>query len=368
MTTIPQLMQPIIRNGGIRKTVQWLINRVGMIFNAKIMKTFALQAWSIAISLLLISCEQDETIPIQSQLQTSVSYLDEQVIIENNIVFFTNTTFYENLIGNENGENPQLKILIDLLNGNTDYVSLRDKYELQADESIGVGPYTELEMVGTNDILPVILNEDGIVAIQDYYFKVDLNKEMVMVLPMAHAFEIDDLKSENMTNPHLMAFSTEEDVLDLLSEGSYGTLNTRTLGLFCNDSGADRHTDKGHDHTFSDLTRFYRTDNKVVYQKAGIYFSLQAKTTAQQRNNTGVVWWRYGFDKNMKIDYNVMYDKKCSKKKYSSGIKSENTKELSKRPYQSIRGLHRYDYRAKFYWGGFIHSNKWTREYRIKDL
>lgn len=105
----------------------------------------------------------------------------------------------------------------------------------------------------------------------------------------------------------MMIFSTDDDVLDLLENGSQGTSGGR-VQLFCGESGAK--ADKKDDYDVSPFDPNYRQDNKIVYQKAGVYFSLQAKTKVQYKGWTGI-WGDGGPIYDQQITYYLKYEPKC---------------------------------------------------------
>jgi len=212
----------------------------------------------------------------------------------------------------------------------------------------------------SNEFLSSILNEDGIEIIGDHYYKVNLGSERVFVLSDDFANEIEDLKKEKTTNENLLVFSTNDDVLYLIDEGSKGTLNGRTE-LFCRKSGAGE--DKDNSFVVEPVYGDYRQDNKVVYQKAGIYFSLQAKTKMQYKSLTGL-WVDAGVTNNQVLNYYVKFEPKCRSISEHSGTRSDDgpSNAFNYRPYESARGLHKYRYEADFSGQGF-----WSRKYRIFD-
>lgn len=172
--------------------------------------------------------------------------------------------------------------------------------------------------------------------------------------------EIEDLKAENTDNKNILVFSTNDDVLYLMDEGSKGTINGRSQ-LFCGESNAKGNKDESFvPEPFYDD---YRQDNKVVYQSVGIYFSLQAKTKMQYKNLLGL-WVDAGITCCQKIQYYVKYEPKCKGVTERSGTKEDdgNSNELNYRPYESTTGLHKYRYEAAFYGAGY-----WSRNYVIFD-
>jgi hypothetical protein len=247
------------------------------------------------------------------------------------------------------------------LDEKSDYISLR-KTHLGFKRSAGARTLSvqETELIEGNEFLSSMLNEDGLIIIGEHYFKINLNSSKVYVLNIEFDEQINDLKEEKTDNKNILVFSTNDDVLYLIDEGSKGTINGRSQ-LFCRESNANGDKD---DEFSYDLGDDLRQDNKVVYQSVGIYFSLQAKTKMQYKNILGL-WVDAGVTCcTQKIEYYVKYEPKCKGVTERSGTKEDdgNSNELNYRPYESTRGLHKYRYEARFFGGGF-----WSRVYRIFD-
>lgn len=304
------------------------------------------------IALLFAACESslvEEPAPIN----------EFGVEFKNGALRFPSTERYINLVESEN-EATKSKI-INFLAEKDDYISLRKAHlgfkKLANGRTLSA---QEVELVESNEFLSSLLNEDGLILIGDHYFKVDLSAERVYVLNAQFENELNDLKDENTSNLNIMVFSTDDDVLDLVEEGTKGTINGR-IELFCGESGARE--DKDDSFVYEPVYGDYRQDNKVVYQKAGIYFSLQAKTKMQYKSLTGL-WVDAGITYNQVINYYVKYEPKCKGVTERTDTKTDDgpSNELNYRAYESGRGLHKYRYEADFFGQGY-----WSRIYRIAD-
>jgi hypothetical protein len=125
------------------------------------------------------------------------------------------------------------------------------------------------DLIG-DEYMSTILNEDWIVQIGDYLYRVNKPTESVYVLPAANIDEYQDLVDENKSNPHIRKFSTLENVIELAESGAEGQKS-----LFCGEDGCgpkESITDKYPIGTsgfefwgYTDYNRFF-----------GIYFSLTA--------------------------------------------------------------------------------------------
>jgi len=303
-------------------------------------------------ALLLFSCEK-------GIIEDSVPINVFGIEFKNGILQFVSIESYTAIV--ESQSNDYKSDFIGFLDGTGQYVSLRKANPMGGNTSAGRALSSqEQEIIETNEFLSSILNKDGLIIIGTYAFKVNLSTEKVYAMEAGLETEIDDLKAENVKNSNIMVFSTGDDVLDLLAEGSRGTANGRGH-LFCRENGATGNEDKGYDT--SPHSGDFRQDNKVVYQKAGVYFSLQAKTKVQFRGWTGI-WGGGGLISDQRIEYYVKFKPRCRDVVEHFGTRHDDgpSDEFNYRPYESIRGLHRYRYEAIFFGADF-----WSRRYVIAD-
>lgn len=177
-------------------------------------------------------------------------------------------------------------------------------------------------------------------------FKVDLKNKQVYALLASDADQnenlISKMKEDQPRDAKIRVFSTNDDVLDMIENGQLGESSNQRVALFCGESGADSEKDEEPALYRDDL----RLDCKVVYQKAGIYFSLQAKV--QSQNRFAGNW--YSQQDYLTLEYNVWYEPKCRDTVYDSNRINNGglSSELNRRPYENTRGLHYYRYAAIF--------------------
>lgn len=196
-----------------------------------------------------------------------------------------------------------------------------------------------------DDYLASMLSPEGIVQIGEWIFKLDIPNEKVYALNEKDQNLIGELKKDTPAHDKIQIFSTDDDVLDLLKSGEKGSPAGR-VALFCRESGADRHKDDA----IIEYGDGYQLDCKIVYQKAGIYFSLQGKVKNQARLIGGVLLDCFE-GHTMAIEHYVKWKPKCrSEEEPGAAIKFSDGNEcvLNHRPYESTRGLNKYIYQAVF--------------------
>jgi hypothetical protein len=122
------------------------------------------------------------------------------------------------------------------------------------------------DLLGDDD-LAQILNEDWIVQIGDYLYRVIKPTESVYVLPVVNISEYQDLVNENKSNKHIRKFSTEDDVIELAESGAEGQ-----KGLFCGEDGVgSRSSSTIHGSQPNTETGVVST---LRHSKFGIYFTI----------------------------------------------------------------------------------------------
>ncbi len=170
-----------------------------------------------------------------------------------------------------------------------------------------------------DDLFATLLNPQGIVQVGQYIFQIDFENEKVI------ATEDNGASLKSTSTP--LEFNLEDDVFALLN----GEPQLKR-------SGCSRCKRGYYSFQTSDGTAKY----KVVYQKAGIYFSLQAKIKQNGRANLSLstdettCWWKSKKRKGR-------WDGKAS---YKTGGYGGT---YSYRPYAKRRGLKRYHFNVDFY-------------------
>ncbi len=190
-----------------------------------------------------------------------------------------------------------------------------------------------------------IVNEQGVVKIGEYYYKIDYNKRMTYSLPSDKIEEyINDLLIGNQTAENkLGAFSLEADVIDLTESGyktepadmepgenqkrlfcwrgSRATADNIKCALYFRDFSAPKYS------TFGKCVNFFdgrpvvnsRLKVKLEYISLGIYHRLDIDGKLQRQdgaiNINGVpIWvtknWGIG-EGNWKLNYDIVYKGRC---------------------------------------------------------
>lgn len=122
-----------------------------------------------------------------------------------------------------------------------------------------------------DEFLSSILNADKVVQIGEWLFKLDLESKVVRALNEDNIDVYSDLVND-VENEFIYNYSSEEDVLDLIQNGQYGTSLTGLKGangLFCRDKYASSKTSAQYKWSYVEF--------KLHYTKAGVYFSLYSK-------------------------------------------------------------------------------------------
>ena len=160
------------------------------------------------------------------------------------------------------------------------------------------------------------------------------------VLPVSNQEQYDDLVNDNYDNENIMLFSTEDEVLTMLAEGYKGTYNAKRMG--CDDPVAKRNKDTG----YPSNKKRRRLKAKVVYQQAGIYFTLLAKGKTQ-RKRFGI-WFRH-YDGWVRLNYDYGFDIRCDDSEYNFFNPTINSSQgkASVRPYEGIKRLSSYFLKAE---------------------
>ena len=194
----------------------------------------------IAVMFVFASC-QKENVAIED-LKATEAYKVE--VVDDMLYFKTeddyqNTIDYLAQIGDDNFEKWEKEV---------SFNSMRAKFDEEALDKMGI----------EDNLLATLLNPTGIIRIGENVFKLDIPNEMVYSTPASK------YTPDFYTEKGVKTFSIDDDVLEIIA-GSY--------------TGAEKGKCKKNkeDGTWTTPTNFPTVEYKIVYQRAGVYFSLQAK-------------------------------------------------------------------------------------------
>lgn len=216
------------------------------------------------------------------------------------------------------------------------------------------------------EFLREVLNIDNIFQIGNYLIKIDLPNDRGLVVATDNANAYSDLVTNNLTAPGIMQLTGDEDLgLELLEALANGSTNSVDYQSFLQAErpcpGASRRK-KADNHIWgNDLsqdcpptgTRVYFMDNKIVYQKAIFYFSLQSKVISKRQCIEGGNTQRYN-EVDLNLQGTAKYRKRCAPESNQSAdihesYYSGNTDaETNWRPYTGGRSLSHYDFTVRF--------------------
>jgi hypothetical protein len=276
---------------------------------------------------MLISCSKEE-----QNVNKPIKISDEsEITTENGRLVFASTDVFQNTLDQLNGI------------GDSNFANWEKPYDYHSLRSYFVDNNTE-DTNYTDDLLNTLLNSDKIVQIDHWIFKIDILNSKVNVLDTKDIEFYDDLLNDK-PNDAILIFSTDEEVLSYLKDNEMIKRTTDQTGIFCKDRYADR---KKKDYMCNyGGTNGYRIDCKVVYQKAGIYFSLEGK--GKNQVYVAGIWWEkqhsfwafYNCSFNIRCGSSITYSDNCT-------VCSEWTHSCSRRLYSSCIALKHYDYKIYF--------------------
>ena len=180
------------------------------------MKKLILSSLVIAlVGIGFVACKKSNVTNNPVQNQSELQFDKEfSIASDNRMLIFKTTADYEKIVSNSSQEiKNSLVAKVRSLN----LKSLAEKLISQK----------SLDSFGDN-FLPELLNEDGIVQIGDYLYKIDMVNKKAYVLPSANISEYSDLVAVNKSNPNIRVFTTEDDVIELAESGALST--TKSCG------------------------------------------------------------------------------------------------------------------------------------------
>ncbi|MBX9851369.1 MAG: hypothetical protein K2X86_06375 [Cytophagaceae bacterium] len=220
-------------------------------------KVFLSLGLLIICSVIFYACKKD-----QVEVPTPIS---EIVSVQDGRLIFDSKESYENFINDESD------------NGNA---------RLAFKTAIKGSSDTLIE----DDFLAELLNEKNIVQIGSKAYKLDFKEHKVYVLRDVTDANMILLENKDVSSGKLGVYSMDDDVLE--EEGEEVNYSATAKKKKCKEGGARRCKDRATLNTEDEISVKVNTDGsivttvlkssfagKLVYQKAGIYFSIQSKLT-----------------------------------------------------------------------------------------
>jgi len=236
-----------------------------------------------------------------------------KVEVIDNMLYFKSRVDYENTIdylaqlGDENFANWEKEILFN---------SLRAKFNEETLEKMGI----------EDNLLATLLNPKSSIRIGDNIFNLDMKNETVKMTP---ALTFSNKNDSNTKNGY-RKFSTEDDVLNIL-DGVETEDTQKRRRRYCK-------TSKKGPYYWS-VPDGVKIKYKVVYQKSGIFKSLQAKIK------------REGAQKGIHLQLKTVGHNFWRNKRHSrtiSGLKGGEGRKYNIRPYNRTRRLKDFRYSLEF--------------------
>ena len=289
---------------------------------------------------------------------------EQSISIQNGMLKFASIEDYEDMLSNDLLSSDNLE------NSVQSYTAFNSLYKEAEKRSAISSKSNEVEQKFLTQDAPIlnVLNKDGMLTIGKWTILIDLNHGIVGVTSTNS--NVAALKSKDFTNPNIRWFGTEDDVLSLLEDNTESTLTIASLSERMDmisepvNHVSRRTTDCVIGESLDSSTFFLKdicdsgldckrwlADAKHVYQKAGIYFSLQSKI--KYRGNVGcsandprAISTRLTAN----VSYSYERRRRFRKNEKKSGSKSDNTfsNELNIRSYEGSRSLKKYELNTTF--------------------
>jgi hypothetical protein len=289
------------------------------------------------------------------------------VLVDGNMLRFTSLTAYDKFAGNE----VDRTILKNFADGSEAFKSLQEKKFGIQDELYDL-------------FLDQVLNEDHIVAIGSFLVKLDLENERGFAIDRSTPGAYASLVNNDVSANAIFVFNTEDDGTDVLEKVEAGELDHTNYRAYLDSEGGeasrrcvncsrdlkknieqwDEIAAKSCDKSPLDI---YGMDNKVVYQKAIFYFSLQSKIKSLKRCYYGN-WIVPVVTKDLHLEGTARFRKRCGDEQTRKMNDYTSGGELNWRPYDGSRSLSHFHFSVKFGikhdWETNYHNS--TQDYTIR--
>jgi hypothetical protein len=202
-----------------------------------------------------------------------------------------------------------------------------------------------------DEYLCSLLNTDGVIQIDNYIFKIDYLTQNCYAMNADYIDELTDLINMNSGNAHVLAFGSDDDVLDILLGTSYGYdenqdghSDSRKWGWFCGDRGIGHQKRPMNSAICITPANFTVIISAIIKNHGcGIYHWLNIKfqTIAQQNVSPNAVLFADGTT-TLNADI-VKWTPNCNPEEVRGEISNFTLdKGIKKKPlYRGVAGLHK---------------------------
>lgn len=212
------------------------------------------------LAFIVFSCNK-ESIKVESQKNTISKEISTN---DKHVVFNTIQEFNDFL---DKTSNEEITIILNKIEREK-FITYHEKISKEK---------TQEDLVG-DEFLSKLLNEDLIIQIEDYLFRINKNSSKVYVLQANKEEYYSDLVSENISNKFILEFSTEDDVLGLIDENIEKAMSKKCSSSDQRTTGWDNYgkLDPDVDNIYGKGRKKYNFEAKLTvrYDNWGIYRKL----------------------------------------------------------------------------------------------
>lgn len=319
-----------------------------------IMKKISNRIFLLSLLVIVVAGCQKEIPQKNNSLQNVISKVSDKsdYYSDGKMLIFKDSEIYSKLVSHELDNNLRLAFEKTILE--MEHLTYFEKIKKDAVQDL-------IE----DDFLSKILNEDRIVQIGAFIYKISLIDSSVFVLPAENIEEYGDLVNENIENENIRVYSTFENVIELAESG----VESQKKSLFCSDKYAKARYESscGNSIYIGSLTSLV-FDCRIRYAAAGIFFNLKAWANTFEHglgstleSDQLVYYSNTNVNTTLRIDAERKYKERCSAETSwywwsTSGNGAGNG--ITAQSYQGSKGLNKYWLKVNFY---FWNGTNWVR-------
>lgn len=189
------------------------------------------------------------------------------VTTANNMLVFRNSDDYEIVVTTQEADE-RLVFLNDVRN--MEFLSYAEVIQNQPDNDVIKDAFVSQ-----------ILNQDFIVQIGAFLYKINAVTSKVYVLPVANINRYADLVNENMSNTNIKRYSTADNVIELVENGNMGG---RLAGPFCGDTGIGSYHEQTYQVAIIPGGAYPYMNGYIYFNRFGVYFNLYSEVFGDGSN------------------------------------------------------------------------------------
>ncbi len=229
-------------------------------------------------AVMVAGCKKEDPDMELKQSKSLLESITDEISVTEGILTFSSEEAYENFISGFVSEIDG--VTDEVLEESMAYVEGLDYTSLYAyKHTQNATVQAEIDSVYGSEVIQHLLNNDYLLIIGDYIYRVNMYTSQVYVMELTNIANINSLINEDDASAPIQVYSTEDDVLEEVHNAAdYAMSPAKMQKARCNEDGRGGTGLRGKDT--SATNGGYNVTTTIKYLKFGLYFEVSARVQA----------------------------------------------------------------------------------------